>query len=158
MDWCLAWYPPQDGDIAFFLLLEQLPGWVVGIVLVMVVSLSTAAFDGFQSAMISTGSNDLFHNKLDLWWIRLAVILIIFAVVIVALKIPDVLQVYLISDLVSASSIPLLIIVLSDACHWWRGFEVVVGGLGGRTYFQFHGPHFGSNHEYLEMSLGIMTL
>ena len=44
--------PPQDGDIAFFLLLGQLPSWVVGIVIVMVVSLSTAAFDSLQSAMI----------------------------------------------------------------------------------------------------------
>lgn len=131
--WTGAWpgNPPQDGDIAFFLLLEQLPSWVVGIVLVMVVSLSTAAFDSFQSAMVSTGSNDLFRNKLSLWWIRFAVILIIFPVVVVALKSPDILQVYLISDLVSASSIPVLVIGLSDACHWWRGFEVVVGGLGG---------------------------
>lgn len=49
--WTGAWpgNPPQDGDIAFFLLLEQLPSWVVGIVLVMVVSLSTAAFDSFRS-------------------------------------------------------------------------------------------------------------
>ena len=84
-----------------------------------------------ESAMVSTGSNDLFRNKLDLWWIRLAVILIIFPVVVVALKSPDILQVYLISDLVSASSIPVLIIGLSDACYWWRGFEVVIGGLGG---------------------------
>ena len=132
--WTGAWpgNPPQDGDIALFLLLEQLPSWVVGIVIVMVVSLSTAAFDSFQSAMVSTGSNDLFRNRLNLWWIRLAVVLIIFPVVVVALKSPDVLQVYLISDLISASSIPLLVIGLNDACYWWRGFEVVVGSLGGR--------------------------
>ena len=131
--WTGAWpgNPPQDGDIAFFLLLEQLPSWVVGIVLVMVVSLSTAAFDSFQSAMVSTGSNDLFRNKLNIWWIRSGVILIMFPVVVVALKSPDILQVYLISDLVSASSIPLLVIGLSDACYWWCGFEVVIGGLGG---------------------------
>merc|ERR1712029_355586 len=43
--------PPEQSSIAFFLLLEQLPAWVVGIVLVMTVSLSTAAFDSFQSAM-----------------------------------------------------------------------------------------------------------
>lgn len=100
--------------------------------------------------MVSTGSNDLFRNKLSLWWIRLAVVLIIFPVVVVALKSPDILQVYLISDLVSASSIPVLVIGLSDACYFWRGFEVVVGGLGGLltvfifgticTYYQ--GPRF----------------
>lgn len=38
--WTGSWpgNPPQDGDIAFFVLLEQLLSWVVGIVLLMVVS------------------------------------------------------------------------------------------------------------------------
>jgi len=95
------------------------------------VSLSTAAFDSFQSPMVSTASNDLFPNKLSIWWIRGALILINFPVVVVALKSPDILQVYLISDLVSASSTSVLVIGLSDACYWRRGLEVVVGGLGG---------------------------
>jgi Na+/proline symporter len=120
-----------EGSIAFFLLLEQLPAWVVGIVIVMVVCLSTAAFDSFQSAMVSTGSNDIFRNKLNFWFIRAAVVLVIIPVIVVALKSPSVLQIFLISDLVSASSIPVLVIGLSDKCWWWRGFEVVVGGLGG---------------------------
>lgn len=123
--------PPEQSSIAFFLLLEQLPAWVVGIVLVMTVSLSTAAFDSFQSAMVSTGSNDIFRNRLNFWYIRIAVVLIIFPVVVVALKSPSVLQIYLISDLISASSIPVLVIGLSERCYAWRGFEVVVGGLGG---------------------------
>ena len=148
--WSGAWpgNPPQSGSIALFLLLEQLPAWVVGIILVMVVSLSTAAFDSFQSAMVSTGSNDLFRNKLNLWWIRLAVVLVIFPVVVVALKSPDILQVYLISDLVSASSIPVLVLGLSEKFHWLRGFEVVVGGLGGLiTVFIFGTIYFGNAQE-----------
>ena len=148
--WSGAWpgNPPQDGSIALFLLLGQLPAWVVGITLVMVVSLSTAAFDSFQSAMVSTGSNDLFRNKLNLWWIRAAVVLVIFPVVVVALKSPDILQVYLISDLVSASSIPVLVLGLSERFYWWRGFEVVVGGLGGLlTVFIFGTIYFGNAQE-----------
>ena len=148
--WSGAWpgNPPQEGSISLFLLLEQLPSWVVAIVVIMVVSLSTAAFDSFQSAMVSTGSNDLFRNRLNLWWIRLAVVLVILPVVVVALKSPDILQVYLISDLVSASSIPVLVIGLSDRCYWWRGFEVVVGGLGGiLTVFIFGTIYFGNAHE-----------
>ena len=148
--WSGAWpgNPPQDGSIALFLLLEQLPAWVVGIILVMVVSLSTAAFDSFQSAMVSTGSNDLFRNKLNLWWIRAAVVLVIFPVVVVALKSPDILQVYLISDLVSASSVPVLVLGLSERFYWWRGFEVVVGGVGGLlTVFIFGTIYFGSAQE-----------
>jgi hypothetical protein len=121
----------EGGYISLFLLLQQLPAWVVGVVLVMVISLSTAAFDSFQSAMISTGSNDLFRNKLNIWVIRLCVILIIIPVVVVALRSPDILQIFLISDLVSAAVVPCLVIGLSEKFYWYRGFDFVVGGLGG---------------------------
>jgi hypothetical protein len=121
----------ENGYLAFFLLLGQLPAWVVGIVLVMVVSLSTSAFDSFQSAMISTGSNDLFRNRLNLWIIRALVVVVIVPVVVVALKSPSILQIFLISDLVSAAVVPVLVLGLSERFYWWRGFEVVVGGLGG---------------------------
>jgi len=111
----------------------------------MVVSLSTAAFDSFQSAMVSTFSNDFCRNKLNIWWIRGAVVLIIVPVVVLALKAPSILQIYLISDLVSASTIPVLVIGLSDRFYWWRGFEVVVGGLGGiLTVFIFGTIYFGN--------------
>ncbi|KAL8969457.1 MAG: hypothetical protein Q9197_004335 [Variospora fuerteventurae] len=147
--WTGAWPgdPPQAGSIAFFLLLEQLPAWVVGIVVVLTVSLSTAAFDSLQSAMVSTGSNDLFRNKLNLWWIRLAVVLIIFPVAVVALKSPSVLQIYLISDLLSASSIPVLVIGLNSKCYWWRGFEVVAGGLGGLLTVFIYGTIYYGNAQ-----------
>lgn len=123
--------PPQQSSVAFFILLETLPAWVVGIVICMVVALSTAAFDSFQTAMISTGSNDIFRNKLNFWYIRAAVVIIVVPSIIVAIKSPSVLQIYLISDLISSSSIPVLLIGLSERCYAWRGFEVVVGGLGG---------------------------
>lgn len=98
--------------------------------------------------MVSTGSNDIFRNKLGIWWIRAAVVLIIFPVAVLALRSPDILQIYLISDLLSASSIPVLIIGLNDRCFWWRGFEVVVGGLGGLvTVFLFGIVYYGNAHD-----------
>jgi Na+/proline symporter len=121
----------ENGSLAFFLLLGRLPAWVVGVVLVMTVSLSTAAFDSFQSAMISTGSNDFFRNKLNIWIIRACVVALIFPVVVVALRSPDILQIFLISDLVSAAVVPCLVIGLSDKFYFYRGFDFVVGGLGG---------------------------
>jgi Na+/proline symporter len=128
----------ETGSLALFLLLEKLPAWVVGVVLVMVVSLSTAAFDSFQSSMVSTGSNDLFRNKLNIWIIRGCVVLIIFPVVVVALRSPNILQIFLISDLVSAAVVPCLVIGLSEKFYWYRGFDFVVGGLGGiLTIFLF---------------------
>jgi hypothetical protein len=154
--WAGVWPgdPPQSGSIAFFLLLGQLPAWVVGIVLIMVVSLSTAAFDSLQSAMVSTASNDLFRNKLGIWWVRAGVVLLIFPVVVVALRSPSVLQIFLISDLVSASVVPVLCIGLSDRFYWWQGFEVVVGGLGGiLTIFIFGTIYFGSALEGAKLIL-----
>ncbi|KAJ8111720.1 hypothetical protein ONZ43_g5556 [Nemania bipapillata] len=154
--WSGAWPgdPPQDGSIAFFLLLEQLPNWVVGIVLVMAVALSTAAFDSLQSAMVSTASNDLFRNRLNIWFVRGLVVLIIFPVAVIALKAPGILQIYLISDLLSAATIPVLIFGLSDRFYWWRGFEVVVGGLGGiLTVFIFGAIYYDSPQKGGELIL-----
>ncbi|KXX82621.1 Sodium-coupled monocarboxylate transporter 1 [Madurella mycetomatis] len=116
---------PVDGAVAFFALLEQLPSWVVGIVLVMSVTLSTAAFDSLQSAMVTSASNDLFRNKLNIWWIRAGVVLIMIPVVVIAIQAPSILQIYLISDIVSAATIPVLVIGLSDACYW-LGAELMI--------------------------------
>jgi len=130
--------PPEPTGIEIFQLFETLPAWVVGIVLVMVISLSTAAFDSLLSSIVSTGSNDLFRNKLNIWVIRGILVVVFVPTVVIALKSPSVLQIYLISDLISASTIPVLVIGLSSKCYWWRGFEVVVGGLGGiLTIFLF---------------------
>ncbi|KAJ4988917.1 hypothetical protein SVAN01_05541 [Stagonosporopsis vannaccii] len=131
--WSGAWdmTDAETGSLSLFLLLAQLPNWVVGVVLVMTISLSTAAFDSFQSAMISTGSNDFFRNKLNIWIIRACVVAIIFPVVVVALRSPDILQIFLISDLVSAAVVPCLVIGLNSRFYWYRGFDFVIGGLGG---------------------------
>ncbi|KAK0733720.1 hypothetical protein B0T26DRAFT_34090 [Lasiosphaeria miniovina] len=145
---------PVDGSVAFFALLEQLPTWVVGVVLVMSVTLSTAAFDSLQSAMVSSASNDIFRNRLNVWWIRGGVVLIMIPVVVIAIRAPSILQIFLISDLVSAAVIPVLVIGLSDACYWWRGFEVVVGGLGGiLTVFIFGTIYYGNALEGAQLIL-----
>lgn len=145
--WSGAWPPngdtSDDGSLAFFLLLQKLPNWVVGIILVMVVSLSTAAFDSLQSAMVSSASNDLFRNRLNVWFIRGMVIIVIIPVIVVALRAENILQIFLISDLLSAATIPVLCLGLSDRLYWWRGFEVVVGGLGGiLTVFIFGAVYY----------------
>ncbi|KAF4512734.1 hypothetical protein G6O67_000079 [Ophiocordyceps sinensis] len=148
--WSGAWpgSPAQPGSLALFLLLERLPNWVVGIILVMVVSLSTAAFDSLQSAMVSSASNDFFRNRLGIWYIRGMVVVVIVPAVALALKASSILQIFLISDLLSAATIPVICIGLSDRLYWWRGFEVVVGGLGGiLAVFIFGTVYFGDAHQ-----------
>lgn len=145
---------PGAGSIAFFLVLNALPSWVVGIVLVMVVTLSTAAFDSLQSAMVSTASNDLFRNRLNIWLIRGMVVLVIIPVVVLALKAPSILQIYLITDLVAAATIPVLVLGLMDKFYWMRGFEVVVAGFGGLlTVFIFGTIYYGTAKEGGELLL-----
>ncbi|CAK7270174.1 hypothetical protein SEPCBS119000_003952 [Sporothrix epigloea] len=152
---------PADADssAAFFLLLAQLPSWVVGIVLVMSVCLSTAAFDSLQSAMVSSASNDIFRNNLRPIYIRGAVVLVIIPAVVLALKTPSILQIYLISDLVSSSTIPVLIIGLWDRCSLWNGIDVIVGGLGGLLSvfifgaIYYHSAYAGAQLLLLEQGL-----
>ncbi|KAG6033794.1 hypothetical protein E4U41_006801 [Claviceps citrina] len=154
--WSGAWPSDgtQPGSLAFFLLLQQLPDWVVGIVLVLVVSLSCAAFDSLQSAMVSSASNDLFRNRLNVWYVRAMVVAIIVPVVVVALRASSILQIYLISDLLSAATIPVLCLGLSDRAYWWRGFEVVVGGLGGiLTVFLFGTVYYGNASDGAQLLL-----
>ncbi|KAI6249005.1 hypothetical protein HI914_03025 [Erysiphe necator] len=146
--------PDQDSSIAFFYLLEQLPIWIIGIVLVMVVTLSTAAFDSLQSAMISTISNDLFRNELSIWWIRVSVVVLIIPVVVIAIKAPSILQIYLISDLISASTIPLLMLGLSGRFKFLRGADVIIGGLAGiLSVFVFGWIYFGSMQQGIKLIL-----
>ncbi|TQS37469.1 hypothetical protein Golomagni_02053 [Golovinomyces magnicellulatus] len=146
--------PTQDGSIAFFYLLKQLPSWIIGIILVMVVTMSTAAFDSLQSAMISTASNDFFRNKLNIWWVRLSVLLVMLPVVVIALKAPSILQIYLISDLISSSTIPLLVLGLMDSMDFLHGFDIVAGGIGGIfSVFIFGVIYYGNIRQGIRLTL-----
>ncbi|ODQ77190.1 hypothetical protein BABINDRAFT_163700 [Babjeviella inositovora NRRL Y-12698] len=120
-----------DGYAAFFILLAKMPSWVIGFVLVFTVCLSTCTLDSLQSAMVSTISNDLFRNKISLYWVRAMVVVIIIPCVVVGVKAADdVLQIYLIADLVSSAIIPIIFLGLSEKFYWLAGVDVIVGGLG----------------------------
>ncbi|KAK6353415.1 hypothetical protein TWF696_005380 [Orbilia brochopaga] len=142
------WGPVGEwSSIAFFYLIAELPGWVVGFVLLMVVALSTAVFDSLQSAMVSTASNDLCRNKLGLRWIRAAIVVLIIPVVVVAVKAhASVLQIFLISDIVSAAAIPCLLLGgLLDTFWFVKGWDVIAGGCGGiLAVFIFGVVYYGS--------------
>lgn len=149
--WSGLWSPDSDvdGSSTFFIILLQMPAWVVGFVLVFTVALSTAAFDSLQSAMASSISNDVFRNKLPLIWVRVIVVLVMVPAIVVALKAPDILQIYLISDLISAAVVPVLFLGLSDKYFYFiSGWEVVVSGLGGLlSVFIFGAVYFDSPLE-----------
>lgn len=140
----------DNGYMAFFILLDKMPNWVVAFVLIFSIALSTCTFDSLQSAMVSTISNDVFRNKLHLNYIRVLVVLIIVPIVVLAIKVADnILQIYLIADLVSAAIIPAVFLGLSDTYFWFlRGFDVMCGGLGALlAVFVFGTVYYGSAKE-----------
>lgn len=129
--WSGIWVPGDYGGLAFFNLVATLPSWVVGFVIIMVCCLSCAVFDSLQSAMVSTLSNDMFRNKLPLLWVRVITIVIIIPTIVIALKSPSILRIFLISDIFSAAAIPTLLLGLIDSLYFVNGLDVIFGGLGG---------------------------
>lgn len=121
----------ENSAACFFILLAQLPSWVMGFTLVFVAVLSTCTLDSLQSALVSTISNDVFRNKLPIMYVRGIVVLIMVPVVVVGLIAEDVLTIYLIVDLLSSSVVPILMLGLSSKFDFLTAWEVIGGGLGG---------------------------
>lgn len=138
-----------DGSNAFFELLAQMDNWVIGIIIIFFVAISTCTFDSLQSAMTSTISNDVFRNKLNLVYIRVIVVILMVPSVVVAIKAANnVLQIYLIADLVSCAIIPSMFLGLSDKFWWLNGVDVIIGGLGSILFvFIFGTIYYGSARE-----------
>ena len=81
--------------------------------------------------MVSSASNDIFRNRIPLMYIRGMVVLVIIPVIVIALKSPSVLQIFLIANLAASASIPPLFLGLSNKFFFLRGIDVTIGGLGG---------------------------
>lgn len=135
------------GYNAFYILLGSMSKWIVAFVLIFVICLSTCTFDSLQSAMVSTISNDLFRNKLKMIYVRGLVVVVMIPTIVLAMTVADnVLQIYLIADLVSAAIIPAIFLGLSDRLFWFiQGLDVMVGGFGALLgVFVFGTVYYGS--------------
>lgn len=139
----------DEGYNAFYILCAKMPNWVIGVVLIFAVALSTCTFDSLQSATTSSISNDLFRNKVPIIWARAIVIVIMVPSLVVAIKASaNVLQIYFIADLVSSSIIPIMFLGLWNKMYFLRGIDVIVGGLGALLgVFIFGTVYYGSAEE-----------
>lgn len=81
--------------------------------------------------MVSTISNDMFRNKLPLIYVRVITIVIIIPTIVIALKSPSILRIFLISDIFSAACIPAFLLGLFPSLYFVNGFDAVIGGFGG---------------------------
>ncbi|KAH3683425.1 hypothetical protein WICPIJ_005582, partial [Wickerhamomyces pijperi] len=139
----------EGSSASLFIILNTLPNWVSGITLVLTVCISTCTLDSLQSAMISSISNDIFRNKINIMWCRLIVVLIMVPIVVVALKAgDDVLQIYFIADLLSAAVIPVVMLGLSSYFYFLTAWEVICAGLGGLlSVFIFGTIYYGNARD-----------
>lgn len=135
---------PADSDFddvsqdSFYIVMGSLPSWVSGFVLVFCVMVSSSAFDSLQSALVSTVSNDIFRNKLRIEWVRVVVMAILVPTIVVSIKATNVLNIYLIVDILSSCVVPVLFLGLSQWFWFLTGFDIclsIVGGILGVFIF-----------------------
>ncbi|PIA19486.1 hypothetical protein COEREDRAFT_78833 [Coemansia reversa NRRL 1564] len=131
--WAGTWTPDSDipGSSAFFTIIASLPGWVSGLTLVLTTSLSCCAIDTCQTAMFAS-LYDLVEQKVSVWTVRATVVILNVPVIILAMRAPDILQVYLLADLLACATIlPVLsgLFRRFDFIHWIDAFVGCFGGI-----------------------------
>ena len=120
-----------NGSMAFFILIADMRKWIIGVVLIFAICLSTCTFDSLQSAVTSTISNDIFRNKFPIIYSRIIVVIIMVPALVVAIECSaNVLQIYFIADLLSCAIVPIMFLGLSEHFFFLRGLDVIVGALG----------------------------
>ncbi|KAJ1927626.1 hypothetical protein IWQ60_002767 [Tieghemiomyces parasiticus] len=129
--WAKTWTPDQPGYNAFFTLFTALPSWVVGLTVILSVSLVCCSVDTLQCALVSSVS-ELFHNRLSIWWIRVLVILLNAPTLYLSLANIDILQLFLVADLLAAATIlPVLLGLIRGSERYLNGLDAFLGAVGG---------------------------
>jgi len=136
----------DDGSLAVFTILQTLPAWCSGVVVVLAGALSSSAYDTLQSAQISTIQNDVFLGKVNIWICRAILIALNVPSVVLAVRNVDIFQVFLIADLGAAAALPAIFLGLIPALWFLNGFDVFVGACGGFfTVFLFGTAFYGGD-------------
>ncbi|UZJ57085.1 hypothetical protein CBS101457_006405 [Exobasidium rhododendri] len=121
----------DDGSTTFFYIIQTLPTWVSGIVIVLSGLLTSSAYDTYQSAQITTIYNDVFLGRINIWWCRLALFCLNVPAVVLAVTNIDILQVFLVADLGAAAVLPAPLLGLIPQLHFINGIDAFIGALGG---------------------------
>lgn len=138
----------DDSQNALYLLMGSLPSWVSGFVLVFCVMLSSCTFDSLQSAIVSTISNDWARNRVRIIWVRVFVMAVMVPCIVVALKGLNVLNIYLIVDVLSAAVVPVLFFGLNKVFYFITGFEIILSIIGGIIGVFVYGTiYYGSAYD-----------
>ncbi|KAJ2801870.1 hypothetical protein H4R21_002633 [Coemansia helicoidea] len=119
------------GSSAFFTIVSSLAAWVSGLTLVLCTALSCCAIDTCQTAMVAS-LYDLVEQRVNMWVVRAAVVLLNIPAIVLAERAPNILQVYLTADLLAcATLLPILfgLVRRLNFIHWTDAFVGCCGGI-----------------------------
>ncbi|KAJ1985227.1 hypothetical protein H4R34_000186 [Dimargaris verticillata] len=142
--WAGTWTADQPGYQAFFTLFQVLPTWVLGLTVVMSVSLVCCSVDTLQCALTSSVA-ELFCNKLSLRWCRVIAVVINAPTLYLSLAQIDILQLFLVADLLaSATILPVVLGLIRGSHRYFNGWEALCGCIGGlASVVVFGGFYYG---------------
>ncbi|KAJ1678641.1 hypothetical protein EV182_003635 [Spiromyces aspiralis] len=145
--WSGTWSPPQKDDdppasMAFFSILAAAPGWVAGLTLVLSTSLSCCAMDTLQCTLAAS-LYDLVEQRIGMYIIRAIIILLNVPIIVLAMRAPDVLQIWLFADLLACATVLPVLLGLIPKLNFLVQWDVFVGciagivsvGIAGTIYF-----------------------
>jgi hypothetical protein len=102
--------------------------------------------------MVSTASADIFRGKLPLIYIRAMVVLVTIPVIVLAIKRPSILQIYLISNIFATAALPSILLGLHHKLYFLNGFDIVCAGFGGMfSVFIFGAAYYGDAQKGAEL-------
>lgn len=121
-----------NNSSAFFSIMETLPSWANAFVLVLGMALVASSVDTIQSGLAATVTTDILMNKTNFVVARIAAALINIPCIVIALLQFDVLQLFLIADLIAAIIVcPVCLGLSGKFDRILNGFDFIVAFIGG---------------------------
>ncbi|OMJ20584.1 hypothetical protein AYI70_g4013 [Smittium culicis] len=130
--WSGLWSADSDvlGRNTFFVILATMPEWLVAITLVLVTCLGCSAADTLICSLAGS-IYDLTRNKLSMVYTRVVIVVLMVPIVIMAFKSPDILQIFLLADLLSSSIVLPILIGLIPKFNFVNEFDALLGAVFG---------------------------
>lgn len=121
----------ESPSLAFFALLENLPVWVLAVMVALAVALVASSVDTLQNGMVALVAQDLTRGKLRLPAARWLSLVIIVPSVLIAVQGLSVLRLFLIADLLAAATIVPVLLGLWRRAHPRAALAGAISGLIG---------------------------
>ncbi|OMJ11567.1 hypothetical protein AYI70_g9580 [Smittium culicis] len=147
--WSGLWSADSDvpGSSTFFVILATMPEWLVAVTLVLVTCLGCSAVDT-EICSLAGSIYDLTRNKLNLVYTRVMIVVLMVPIVIIAFKSPDILQIFLLADLLSSSIVLPIMVGLIPKFNYINEFDALVGAVSGLLSIGVFGTiYLGSSSE-----------